>query len=151
MLWKSDAASELFQNLLLKMFLKVTGIDISEENIKFAKATVKNVDFHCSDFFEFSTDDKFDFITLFDVLEHIPKKNHGGVFEKINKLSNSDTVIAITVPDPYFISYIRKNNPEKLQVVDESIYLNEMISVFNENNLEILKYEKYGVDYDRSI
>jgi len=32
--------------------------------------------------------------------------------------------------------------------VDESIYLSEMIPIFNENNLEVLKFEKYGIDYD---
>lgn len=127
---------------------EVTGIDISEENIKFAKATVKKVNFQCSDFLEFSTKVEYDLITLFDVLEHIPKEIHQSVFRRINELSNSDTIIIITIPDPYHLSHVRKNNPEKLQIVDESIYFGEMISLFTENNLEVLKYEKYGIDYD---
>jgi trans-aconitate 2-methyltransferase len=126
----------------------VTGIDISEENIKFAKATVKKVKFHCSDFLEFPVKEKFDLITLFDVLEHIPKEIHPDVFKRINETSNSNTIIIITIPDHYYLSYIRGHSPEKLQVVDESIYLDEMMQIFKENNLEVLIFEKYGVDYD---
>jgi hypothetical protein len=43
---------------------------------------------------------------------------------------------------------MRKNHPEKLQVVDESIYIDDLVTVFKSVNLEILKFEKYGIDYD---
>lgn len=124
----------------------VTGIDISEENIKFAKTTNNNISFYCSDFSEYPAKDKFDLITLFDVLEHIPKQIHQNVFRKIKDLSNPNTKIIITVPDPDYLSYIRVHSPEKLQVVDECIYLDEMIRILKENNLDILLFEKYGID-----
>jgi 2-polyprenyl-3-methyl-5-hydroxy-6-metoxy-1,4-benzoquinol methylase len=126
----------------------VTGIDISEENIKFAKATVKSVNFHCSDFLEFSSKDRYDLITLFDVLEHIPKEIHPDVFKKIKEISDSNTIILLTIPDPDYLSYIREHFPEKLQVVDESIYPDELLQILKLNNLEAIKFEKYGVDYD---
>jgi len=138
----------IISEFISKHISEVTGIDISGENIKFAKATVKKVNFHCSDFLEFPVKEKFDLITLFDVLEHLPKETHKNVFKRINEISKPNTIIIITIPDPYFLSHIRKYNPEKLQVVDESIYLSEMIPIFNENNLEVLKFEKYGIDYD---
>lgn len=125
----------------------VLGIDISEENIKFAKATVSDVTFYCSDFLEYQAENKFDLITLFDVLEHIPKEIHRDVFKRINEISNKNTIILITIPDPYYLNYVRENSPEKLQVVDESIYLKELIQIFNQYNLEILTFEKYGIDY----
>jgi len=125
----------------------VSGIDISEENIKFAKATVNDVNFYCSDFLEYLVDKKFDLITLFDVLEHIPKEFHQDVFKRINEISHPNTIILITIPDPDYLNYVRANSPDKLQVVDESIYLIELIQIFNQYNLEIVSFEKYGIDY----
>ena len=124
----------------------VTGIDISEENIKFAKATNDGISFYSADFLEYPTKEKYDLITLFDVLEHIPKQIHPDVFRKIKNLSNSNTKIIITIPDPDYLSYIRAHSPEKLQVVDECIYLDEMIQILKENDLDILLFEKYGID-----
>lgn len=138
----------IISEFISKNVPEVTGIDISEENIKFAKATVKKVEFHCSDFLEFPVKEKYDLITLFDVLEHIPKEIHPDVFKRINKISNLNTIIILTIPDPYYLLYIREHSPEKLQVVDESIYLDEIIQIFEENNLEVLIFEKYGIDYN---
>ena len=138
----------IISEFISKSVPDVTGIDISGENIKFAKATVKKVDFHCSDFLEFPVKAKFDVITLFDVLEHLPKETHQNVFKRITEISNPTTILIMTIPDPYYLSYVRKNNPEKLQVVDESIYLDVLVSIFNENKLEVLKFEKYGIDYE---
>ena len=41
----------IISEFISKKVSEVVGIDISEENIKFAKATVKHVKFYCTDFF----------------------------------------------------------------------------------------------------
>ncbi len=138
----------ILSEFISKNVPEVNGIDISEENIKFAKATVNNVNFYCTDFLEFNLKDKYDLITLFDVLEHFPKETHPEVFKKITEISNPSTIILITIPDPDYLSHIREHFPEKLQVVDESIYLDELLKIFNENNHQVLKFEKYGIDYN---
>ncbi len=138
----------VISEFIAKNVNSVVGIDISEENIRFAKKTVKNTNFYCSDFFDFDTKEKFDLITLFDVLEHIPKSSHQDVFDLIDKLSSTSCFVAITVPDPHYLSFMREHHPEMLQIVDESIYFNELTSIFSVFNFEIIKYEKYGIDYD---
>lgn len=138
----------VISEFIAKNVNSVAGIDISEENIRFAKKTVKNINFYCADFFDFNTKEKFDLITLFDVLEHFPKSSHRDVFDQIDKLSSSNCFIAITIPDPHYLSFMRKHHPEELQIVDESIYLEELNSIFSAFNFEIIKYEKYGIDYD---
>jgi 2-polyprenyl-3-methyl-5-hydroxy-6-metoxy-1,4-benzoquinol methylase len=138
----------ILSEFISKNVSSVTGLDISEENIKFANATVERVNFFSQDFLELDSNVKYDFITLFDVLEHFPRENHNKVFKKIAELSNQNTIIAITIPDPDFLFFMRKNHPEKLQVVDESIYIDDLVTVFKSVNLEILKFEKYGIDYD---
>ncbi len=82
------------------------------------------------------------------MLEHFPKSSHRDVFDQIYKLSNPDTFIVITIPDPQYLSFMRDHHPEKLQVVDESIYFNELNSIFSAYKFEIVKYEKYGIDYE---
>jgi len=126
----------------------VYSIDLSKENIDFAKSTVKNVRFQCADFLNLYVAEKFHLITLFDVLEHLPKHTHPKVFEKIKEISSEDTLIAITIPDPNYLSYMRKYYPEKLQIVDESIYFDELKSIIDDNMLEIIQYKKYGIDYN---
>ena len=138
----------IISEFIAKNVPEVTGIDISEENIKFAKVTNKKINFYCADFLEYRVNENFDLITLFDVLEHIPKEMHPDVFSRIKKISNADTKIILTIPDPYYLSYIRENSPQKLQVVDECIFLDEMMQIFKQNELEVLAYEKYGIDYD---
>jgi len=138
----------IISGFIAKNIPNVTGIDISEENIKFAKATNKKVNFYCSDFLEFPFESRYDLITLFDVLEHFPKENHPEVFKKINEVSNTESIILLTIPDPYYLNYVRENTPAKLQVVDESIYLDEMTHIFRDNNLEVLLFDKYGIDHE---
>jgi 2-polyprenyl-3-methyl-5-hydroxy-6-metoxy-1,4-benzoquinol methylase len=136
----------IISEFISKKVSEVVGIDISEENIKFAKATVKHVKFYCTDFFEFSSKKSFELITLFDVLEHFPKEKHKNVFQKISELSSPNTIILITIPDPNYIAYVRKNAPEKLQVVDEEIHFEELKTIFDQFNFDIIKYERYGID-----
>jgi len=138
----------IISEFIRKFVPNTHGIDLSEKNIKFAKSTVKNVQFECVDFLDLNSEIKFELITLFDVLEHFPKHTYSQVFEKIRDLSNKETLIAITIPDPDFLSYIKENHPAKLQVIDESIYFDELKSLLDNFNLEIMKYEKYGIDYD---
>ena len=125
----------------------VYAIDLSEENIKFAKRTVKNVHFESADLLELKPQQSYDLITFFDVLEHIPKNLHLKVFNKIKDLSKEDSLVVITIPDPDYLSYMRKHHQDKLQIVDESISFDDLKLIFNKFNLEILKYEKYGLDY----
>lgn len=127
----------------------VVGIDISENSIKIAKRTVKSVDFECADFLAYDFyDSKFGLITLFDCLEHFPKESHWEVFNKINSLSRQGTLVAITTPTGAFLDECRKVFPDKLQVVDESVYLEEILTYANRLGSELLKYEKYGIDYE---
>jgi len=126
----------------------VVGVDIGENNIRFAAATVKNVQFICADFLEAKIDGQFDLITLFDVLEHFPKSQHRRIFEKISELSRPRTLVAVTIPDADFLDHYRELYPEKLQIVDESIHFDELLGHAQAVNLEIRTYRRYGIDFE---
>jgi len=126
----------------------VYAVDIGENNIRYASASVQKVNFVCGDFLETRFDQKFDLITLFDVLEHFPKARHRKVFEKIRDYSTPNTVVAVNLPDADFLDYYRRHFPEKLQIVDESIHFDEFLSHARSVNLEIIAYQRFGVDYE---
>lgn len=126
----------------------VVGIDLSKKHIErcnefgpggtFIVANFVNVDL--------PGNPVFDFIMLFDVLEHIPKPQHLKVFEQIKKYSHSKTSVGIIIPDPIYQDEIKRLNPEMLQPVDESIYpedIDPLITKFGMKKVEEFKYDNY--------
>jgi len=126
---------------------KVDAIDISENNVGFAKKTVKNVNFICGDFLTTDFSANYDFICLFDCLEHFPKSKHWDVFTKIKNLSSNNAVVAITTPNGQFIDAYSEVY-DNLQIVDESIYFSDILQYASVFGFELIKYKLYDVDYN---
>lgn len=129
----------------------VVGIDISDRNIDYCRKNIHSGEFLCGDFLEndIIVGYAFDLICCFDTLEHIEKYRHGEFFERVGRLSNSNTKVMITVPDPFFLDYYRRKYPDKLQIIDESIYPQDMMRHFEKNDMEILIFVVYGIDFKR--
>ena len=104
---------------------KITALDISPKSIEVAKKKVvnqSNIIFLAEDILTYNFENQnFDFITLFDVLEHIPMEEHGKLFQKLSTLMHSDSILLINIPHPHSISFDRENNPDALQVIDQSL------------------------------
>jgi len=88
---------------------------------------------------------KFDKILLFDVLEHIPEENHILIFEKIGKWMNDDSMLLINLPNPNYILFDIKNNPEALQEIDNPVFLNKLSNVLDITSLDISYFETYSI------
>lgn len=112
---------------LLKYIPNVTGIDISEANIEVAKSIGK-AKYICQNFCDYDTDDKFDLICLFDVVEHIRKDDRDDFFSKIYKFCNG--IIISSIPNPIKLENLRIKNPKILQIVDEPVYDSDL-KMFN--------------------
>lgn len=84
---------------------KITGVDISAKTIAFNREkykSFKNMDFIVSDMTDFSSSEKFDFVVLPDVLEHIPIEAHDNIFKTIKKITHANSIIIINIPHPNF-------------------------------------------------
>ncbi len=134
---------------------KIEAVDLSPKSIEIAKKLSKNpkIQFETADVVKYQPKNKdFDFITLMDVIEHIPLEFHPELFRNLSENSTEKTLIAINIPNPAYIEYVRKTAPETLQVVDQSVELSEILSNAEKNGLEIIFYEKYSIwqkeDYD---
>ncbi len=140
-----------FTRLLVKKikYGKIEAVDLSAKSIEIAKSQlleITNVSFDVADVVHYQPKNTaFDFITLMDVIEHIPLEQHPALFQNLSKIASEKTVIAVNIPNPDYIGFARKNSPEILQVIDQEIHLSGLIEIFENNNLELIFFEKYGI------
>ena len=106
-----------------------TMVDISETSIEMSKEFVKSghVDYILQDVYQFESEQKFDFIIMGEVLEHL--EDPLGIMKKLHSLGTDNATAFITAPC---------NSP----AIDH-IYLfrnpNEIIQLFNEAGWEVVK------------
>ena len=106
------------------------GCDISPKSIELAKKfnPQKNASFVCTDMTDFETDIKFDFVVFPDVLEHIPVEEHKALFERIARYCSPDAKVLINIPEPNSLNYTRKHRPELLQIIDQSLSMQDLLN-----------------------
>ncbi len=127
---------------------KIEAVDISPKSIEFAKKHLhrKNILFTSSDILDFEPKNLiFDKILLFDVLEHIPEEDHVAVFCKVGKWMDQDSRLLINLPNPDYILFDRKNNPDALQEIDNPIFLNKLCNELDITSFYIEYFETYSV------
>ena len=126
---------------------EIISVDISKKNIEIARKNVqnKNVSFLCEDVTKLNLNQKFDFICLFDVLEHIPSELIEDLLLKLTELCNKNTAVIINIPTAEFIQHIQKHSPNELQIIDNPISTLKLIQLFSNNNFELQKFEKYDL------
>ena len=130
---------------------KVLAVDISPESIVRAKQRLgkySNLSLLVSDMSDFSTTEKFDFVVLPDVLEHIPVEQHASLFKTIATVLKDDGRVCIHIPDPYYLEWVRAHRPELLQIIDQSLYADLLIPAFYSAGLVLQKLERYALSMD---
>jgi 2-polyprenyl-3-methyl-5-hydroxy-6-metoxy-1,4-benzoquinol methylase len=126
----------------------IEAIDISSKSIEFAQKHIKksNVFFSACDILDYIPRSPFfDKILLFDVLEHIPEKEHFNIFSKIRGWMKDDSLLLINLPNPQYIIYDQKNNPEALQELDQPIFLDKLITTLAKLSMDMVYLETYSV------
>ncbi|MGF1720577.1 class I SAM-dependent methyltransferase [Vibrio kyushuensis] len=78
-----------FINLLLSKGFTPSGMDISSEMLKIARKSHPNINFIQADICEFPLQEKYDFITAWDSIWHIPLEQQHHVISKIIASLNS--------------------------------------------------------------
>lgn len=136
---------------LLKGTIKkgtIHAIDISEASIEFGKKHVatSNIIFSTQDITAFETTIKNpDFITLIDVLEHIPLEMHSALFNRISAVMGLNSHFVINLPNPDYIALDIAKEADSLQVIDQAVPFASLIQQLDEAGLELMLYEKYGL------
>lgn len=114
---------------------RLVGVDISETAIRMAKLYVpggkcefKVLDV-TGDASDLSRYGAFDAILMPDVLEHIPTARQRDLFARLESLLGPRGVVLLTYPSPEYQEYLRRDRPELLQVVDETLRLSEILAI----------------------
>src|SRR5690606_18599390 len=130
---------------------EVLAVDISPESIQKAKTLwkdQKNLSFEVSDMKGFEKpSQQFDFFVFPDVLEHIPVDQHDAIFETVKRHAHPQSVIFIHIPAPRFLEWMIKNEPQKLQVIDQPLDTGQLITAVSRHGFYLDKMETYSVFY----
>ena len=124
-------------------------VDLSEKSVAVAKEELKgkkNILLVVADVVKYQPKNSgFDFITLMDVIEHIPLDQHEELFGNLAKICTEKTQIALNIPNPQYLGYMRIHNPESMQVIDQEVHLFPLMQHLEKHNLELTYFEKYGI------
>ncbi len=123
---------------------EIKGLDISDKNIQIASkiSSAKNISFYCINIIEDNLESlkNYDFVILADVIEHIPLDRHEELFEKIWDVTNENASVILTYPSPEYQVFLREKNPSALQIIDEVIQVNSILSS-SQMNLRYFSYK----------
>ena len=126
---------------------RVVGIDISSDSVKKAKEIFSStgIEFIKGNITDVIPKGKFDLIVLMDVYEHIELTQRKKLHNFLNKYLSSRGRIFLSFPTPEYLDYLKKNNPEKIQPVDEKVTLDDMNILAKETSSMLFYFRKLSV------
>jgi trans-aconitate 2-methyltransferase len=130
---------------------KFAGVDISSESISVARnsnSKYSNAEFIVSDMSDFRHPLRFDFVVLPDVLEHIPVEQHDNLFRVLSQVTTSDATILINIPEPNCLDWLREIHPEKLQIIDQSLSMQDLLNHCYPHGFRLYSMNSYGLQYE---
>lgn len=126
----------------------IEAVDLSPVSISMAQRSIQrsNIVFHAADVVTYvPTRQPFDFILLFDILEHIPVERHSELFQRMAGYCALHTRILLHIPSPGHVAYDRMHNPDLLQVIDQPLPLSGLLTDLTHAGLEITRFRTYGI------
>jgi 2-polyprenyl-3-methyl-5-hydroxy-6-metoxy-1,4-benzoquinol methylase len=140
-------------NLILKFITQgsFVGLDISPESIEMARkrnSFHKKAEFLVNDMSNFAHPTKFDFVVFPDVLEHIPVEQHANIFKTIAALTSPNAVALINIPEPNYLNWVRENAPEKLQIIDQALSMQDLLNNSYPYGFKLYSLNPYSLHFD---
>jgi len=72
-----------FAELLISEGFQVQGVDVSEKMISLSREKYPDITFHCADICQWQLPTRYDFITAWDSIWHVPLNRQQNVIEKL--------------------------------------------------------------------
>jgi ubiquinone/menaquinone biosynthesis C-methylase UbiE len=138
---------------------RIVGLDLSPRSIEIARRLVgsaANVSLRVGDVCSMSLGaDQFDFVTLFDVLEHIPLERHAALFERLAGVLAPSGLIVVNVPSPEYQEYLERHEPARLQLIDLKVPLMQLLACAAPAGLRLREYARSALwgryDYEHAV
>ena len=124
-------------------WLRVLGVDISPRNIEIAKKLfpIEQIDFCVSDMQVPPQVCTYDIIALIDVYEHISRNDWPKFNLVLRSLLAESGCVVLTTPTSLHQSYLRKYKPEGLQIIDETVGLEDICRLADDIGAVLTLYE----------
>lgn len=100
------------------------------------------------DMSNFSHKTKFDFVVFPDVLEHIPVEQHAYIFKTIGELTTPNATVIINIPEPNYLNWVRANDPSKLQIIDQSLSMQDLLNNSYPYGFKLYSMNPYSLHFD---
>jgi cyclopropane fatty-acyl-phospholipid synthase-like methyltransferase len=129
---------------------QIRGLDISPGNINMAVqrlAKHRHVQVVVSDVTKELIQGSYDMIILPDVMEHIPLEFHHVVFQAISNVLKKDGKLLIHIPHPRYLDFLRINEPEKLQIIDQSLSAGRLITEAESAGFHMVYFKSYSLHF----
>jgi SAM-dependent methyltransferase len=140
--------------------IKIDAIDLSANSIEIANRlfNLPNLKYQhidvTSDQFS-KLNNTYDLIILIDVLEHIAPNEKSKFIKKLSQILNENGMIILTYPSPEHQMWLKDNSPAKLQPIDETISLINLLDISNELSAKIMSFQYKNIwhsnDYNYAI
>lgn len=136
---------------------RVIGLDISPKSIEIARQLFgsSRLSFVGGPLRTEIFTEKFDFIVLMDVYEHIAVVDRLELHQVLKDICSDHGRIALSFPTPAHLAWLRQYHPDQIQPVDENISIETIVTLARETNTEILLYQEVNVwhrgDYAHAV
>ena len=128
----------------LRRYGRVTGVDFSAAAIAAARRLAPRVTFAVGGL-DALPGDRYDLMTLFDVLEHIPAPERQEFVEALAARLAPNGLLFVSTPFPEATRFRHEAHDETLQIVDEQVELPQVIAEAAAAGLQLLRFEAFDV------
>ncbi|MDQ1265915.1 MAG: hypothetical protein QG635_1067, partial [Bacteroidota bacterium] len=139
----------------------ITGIDISPESIRKARElfTSQKINFIIANISHENLLEKigynYDLIVLMDVFEHIAQEERYFLYKLLKYCLKPSGRIILTFPTPSQQKYLREHTPEKIQPIDEDVFLEDISRLAQETASRLIFYQEISIwlesDYAHAV
>jgi 2-polyprenyl-3-methyl-5-hydroxy-6-metoxy-1,4-benzoquinol methylase len=126
----------------------VVGLDLSPKSIDVARgrlAAFTNVELRVGDALSTELEGAFDVVVLPDVIEHIPLELHPELFARVASWVAQDGFVLLHYPNPHHLAWCREHRPEELQIIDQPIHADALLSNTYANGLYLDFLQTYPI------
>lgn len=131
---------------------KIEGIDFSPRLIETAQKLFSNVNLNYRVFniLNSGLTGDYDCVIMIDVYEHIPKRDREKFHKSLKELLKDQGRVVLACPSKYHQEWLRNNQPEGLQPIDEDVDLDDVRKIAQDVNGEIIffEYQKIWMSFD---
>jgi 2-polyprenyl-3-methyl-5-hydroxy-6-metoxy-1,4-benzoquinol methylase len=90
-----------------------------------------------------SEPEAYDFVCMFDVLEHIPIPEHEAIFSTARKCIKKSGHLVVSIPNAASNRYLREHRPEALQPIDHELEVAALIELAGRVGLALHRFEEF--------